>query len=90
MANGRKVYQIDIKHTNIFRVQDTPKFSQIGIFGPKVQIPSGNPGVRGSVAKNRVTGLDEFSHIWRLFSIGSLTKLTEVAHNFCSAFSRGK
>jgi hypothetical protein len=44
MPNGSKIDQMAIKFANSFHLQDTPKFTQTGIFGLKICLPSGNPG----------------------------------------------
>jgi hypothetical protein len=33
---GRKIYRMAVKYINIIRLQDPPKFIQIGIFGLKI------------------------------------------------------
>jgi hypothetical protein len=43
-TNGSKIEQMAIKLYQHFSLQDTPKFTQIWIFGLKIHIPSGNPG----------------------------------------------
>jgi hypothetical protein len=40
--------------------------------------------------QNRVTRLDEFSPLGRLFTLGIFLKITEVGQNFCATFSTVK
>jgi hypothetical protein len=39
-------------------LQDTPKFTQIGIFGLKIHIPSGNPIWRDCIPKSALWNLN--------------------------------
>jgi hypothetical protein len=47
IPNGHKIYQIRPNGHKMYQhlpLQDPPKFTQIGIFGLKICMPSGNPG----------------------------------------------
>jgi hypothetical protein len=56
ILNDSKIYQMTVNGPNGHRIdqhlplQDRAKFTQIGIFGLKLHLPSGNPGLQPSYA----------------------------------------
>jgi hypothetical protein len=57
------VYQMDIKYIewpygHYFPFQGPPKFTKIGIFGSKIYVPSGNPGLNGFLKDGTLTLYD--------------------------------